>query len=104
MVQEARKVSTNSALEIWMDEGWGLHSAARDTEGEAVLKLQARTAGYRQLACRATASLTRAALPAQVAHTNSTPTFCGLLRLQLPQIQLYATTLVRLIREGVFKD
>lgn len=51
-----------------------------------------------------TAKMTRAALPAQVAHANSTLTFCELLRLQLAQIQLYATTLVRLIMKGVFKD
>lgn len=92
------------SLGIRMDEGWGLRSAARGTQSEAVLTLQARTAGYRQLARRLTANMTRAALPAQRAHTNSTSAFRGLLRLQLAQIQLYATALVRLIREGVFKD
>lgn len=57
-----------------MDEGGGLHSAARDsTASEAVPTLQASTAGHRHPALTVTAKMTGAALPARVAHAKQHP-------------------------------
>lgn len=56
-----------------MDEGGGLHTAARDSTGEAVPPLQARSSGHRQPTLRVTAKMTKAVLPARVAHAKQHP-------------------------------
>lgn len=87
-----------------MDEGGGLHSAARDsTAREAVPTLQASTAGHRHPGTHSNSKDDRGCFTCSSGTCQTASLHSVNFRVQLAQTHLYTTTLVRLIMEGVLE-